>query len=77
MGSPSGSPGGAAASENVCLSFLDPGKTPTPTAAPVWALQRRQNIRENIGVSATQEKLQLLLRRLSGHCRGGETYEKT
>ena len=46
----------------------DPGKTPTPTAAPVWALQRRQNIRENIGVSATQEKLQLLLRRLSGRC---------
>ena len=44
----------------------DPGKTPTPTAAPVWALQRRRFIRQKIGVSATEEKLQLLLRRLSG-----------
>merc|ERR1711989_122386 len=37
----------------------DRGKTPTPTAAPVWGAKLRQNI----GVSATEEKLQLLLRR--------------
>merc|ERR1712163_49483 len=47
----------------------DQGKTPTPSAAPVWGTKLRQNI----GVSATEEKLQLLLRRLSG----ARNYDKT
>ena len=52
--------------------------SPTPTAAAVRALQRRRTRRNTyysacLGVAATQEKLQLLLRRLSERCREGKS----